>query len=293
MVDNGSTDGTGELLDGFGDPRLVRVRNEVSLGPTGGRNCGIDRARGRWISLLDDDDLWSPDKLAAQVEALRSSGRTWAYSGVVYIGPDGSLVAGSPPPTAERAMRLLPRRYSVPGGVSGVMWQRGVLDEGGRLDPGLVYATDWDLCLRLARTGPPAVVPAPHVAYRLHGVKVSRYAAGYEHEFDVIERKFADLRNGRPVCRAAHHRYLGGVLLRCGDRREAAASYVRAIAAGDGSSLLRLASVALPRRLREPVVRWFRSAPGYLREARAWLPAAAHGAPGRAARSRRRRLASP
>ena len=279
VVDNGSTDGTSAVLDDFDDPRLVRVRNEVSLGPTGGRNCGIDRARGRWVSVLDDDDMWSPDKLAAQVDALQRSGRTWAFSGVVFIGRAGNVLAGAPPPDADRVMRTLPHLYSVPGGASSVIWERGALDQGGRLDPGLFYTIDWDLCLRLARTGPPAVVSAPHVAYRLHGANMSRFAASFEHEFDIIEEKFGDLRNGRPVWRAAHHRYLGGVLLRGGERRAAAACYVRAVAAGDWSSLLRLVSVVLPNSVSERAVRWFRSEQRYLREARTWVPSRAHRRP--------------
>ena len=275
VVDNGSTDGTSELLDELDDSRLIRIRKEVSLGPTGGRNLGIDHARGRWVSLLDDDDMWAPDKLGAQVEALESSGRTWGFSGVVYIGPDGTLLAGVPPPDANRVMRTLPRQYTVPGGVSSVIWERGVPGQGGRLDPDLVYTSDWDLCLRLARTGPPAVVFAPHVAYRLHGANVSRHADSFAHEFDIIERRFADLRNGRPVWRAAHHRYLGGVLLRDGERRAAATCFARAVAAGDGSSLLRLASVVLPRRITEWAIRLVRGNPRYLREARVWVPSPA------------------
>ena len=90
-----------------------------------------------------------------------------------------------------------------------MIWQRGVLDEGGRLDPQLVYTTDWDLWLRLARTGQPAVVPHPHVAYRLHGNNVSSQAAAFAHEFNIIEQRITDLRHGRPVLRAENHRYLG------------------------------------------------------------------------------------
>lgn len=131
VVDIGSTDGTSAVLDEIDDPRLIRFRNDVSLGLTGGRNCAIDRARGHWISLLDDDDVWAPSTLEAQVAALRRSGRTWAFSGVVYIGSDGTLLAGVPPLGADRTMKEVPRRYSVPGGASNVMWQREVL-EGGR-----------------------------------------------------------------------------------------------------------------------------------------------------------------
>ncbi|KAF0675897.1 glycosyltransferase family 2 protein [Profundibacterium mesophilum] len=56
----------------IGDPRLRIVRPGAHVGNAEARNCGIRAARGTWIALLDDDDLWLEGKLAAQIEAARS-----------------------------------------------------------------------------------------------------------------------------------------------------------------------------------------------------------------------------
>jgi glycosyltransferase involved in cell wall biosynthesis len=271
VVDNGSSDGTSELLSRLRDPRLRVLRNDTSRGPTGGRNTGLAAARGTWVGIVDDDDLWSPDKLLDQVLALEASGRSWSYVGCVYVDAESRLVGGRPPPLPDEAMATLPVRYVIPGGLSGMVWRREALDLFGCLDEELVYATDWDLSLRLARLGPPAVVARPHVAWRLHGAQVSQHVDRFEHEFDVIAEKHADLRAGRPVIRWAHHRFAGQMNLLAGHRRAAIASYLRAVRHGDLSSLGRLALVAMPSRGRRAIVRRVRGDRSYLAEAEGWL----------------------
>jgi glycosyltransferase involved in cell wall biosynthesis len=65
IVDNGSTDGTKQkLLERYTDPRIVYHYQMGTGSPAGPRNKGIDLSKGNWISFLDSDDLWYPDKLA-------------------------------------------------------------------------------------------------------------------------------------------------------------------------------------------------------------------------------------
>jgi glycosyltransferase involved in cell wall biosynthesis len=51
------------------DPRLRLVRREENGGPPAARNTGIDAAVGRYVAFLDDDDVWTPDRLAGAREA--------------------------------------------------------------------------------------------------------------------------------------------------------------------------------------------------------------------------------
>lgn len=68
-VDDGSTDGTAEVLEKFGDRvRLIRQKNR---GVSGARNTGVKAARGEWIAFLDSDDRWHPEKLERQLNALQ------------------------------------------------------------------------------------------------------------------------------------------------------------------------------------------------------------------------------
>ncbi|HZF01834.1 MAG TPA: glycosyltransferase [Methylomirabilota bacterium] len=67
-VDDGSTDGTAEVLEKFGDQiRLLRQKNR---GVSAARNAGIRAARGKWIAFLDSDDRWFPEKLDRQLAAM-------------------------------------------------------------------------------------------------------------------------------------------------------------------------------------------------------------------------------
>ena len=271
VVDNGSTDETAKMLAGWDDERLRVIRNEESLGSIGGRNSGLRAARGRWVGILDDDDLWAPGKLRAQLDAAAATGRHWSYVGCVHIDGDDRILGGRPPPTAEAAMAALPTHFVLPGGMSNMIWQRDMLDDDGLLDSRLAWPADWDVSLRLARWGPPAVVARPLVAYRQHGSNLSRTSGRRRGELKVLEDKRADMAGGRPIDWGLQHRFVGSEELRAGARWAALCAYARGVAAGDLGSLLRATGVLLPdglqRRLRMTVL----SDREWVGEAEAWL----------------------
>jgi glycosyltransferase involved in cell wall biosynthesis len=86
VVDDGSTDGSGELALSLG---AVCVRQEqAGSGPA--RNAGAREARGEAIAFLDADDLWAPRKLELQVRALEDDAGLdgsfgWAQQ---FVSPD-------------------------------------------------------------------------------------------------------------------------------------------------------------------------------------------------------------
>jgi glycosyltransferase involved in cell wall biosynthesis len=65
IVDDGSNDGTAELLAGFTAPRCRVIRNEINVGVSAARNRGAAAAQGEFIVFLDDDDEFRPGTLAA------------------------------------------------------------------------------------------------------------------------------------------------------------------------------------------------------------------------------------
>lgn len=271
VVENGSTDGTAEYLRGLTDPRVRPVISAVPLGGTGARNAGLAVAKGEWVGLLDDDDLWAPDKVRAQLDALEASGRSWVYTGCVYLDAEGTIIGGRPPLPPEQVMQRLPQRYVVPGGTSSMVWRNGVLDSGGLLEPKLTYTVDWDLSLRLSRSGPPAAVTRPLVGYRQHGANMSVRARSYLSELNIISEKFADLRAGRPLDIAYQHRNAGSESLRDGARRQALSSYWHALRLGDLGALSRAAGLLLPQHSWPALRRRFLSDQAWLAEAENWL----------------------
>ena len=92
VMDDGSPDGTAERVERFA-PRVTLFRQE-NQGPSRARNELIRRARGKWIALLDADDLWHPSYLETQLVAVRR------YPEAVVVGtafrdlPEGQ---GRPP----------------------------------------------------------------------------------------------------------------------------------------------------------------------------------------------------
>ena len=61
---------TEEVMDGIKDPRVIYIQNESNLGGAGSRNRAIEMAKGEYIAFLDDDDMYLPDRLKVQVEAM-------------------------------------------------------------------------------------------------------------------------------------------------------------------------------------------------------------------------------
>jgi succinoglycan biosynthesis protein ExoO len=64
VVDDCSTDQTAALVAGLGDPRIVYLRQDRNGGPARARNVGLDRSRGRWVSILDADDRIQAHRLS-------------------------------------------------------------------------------------------------------------------------------------------------------------------------------------------------------------------------------------
>lgn len=74
IIDNGSTDNTEKkILDEFDDSRIRYFWQEGSGSPANPRNQGIIKSRGVWISFLDSDDKWYPEKLESVYDKIQVS----------------------------------------------------------------------------------------------------------------------------------------------------------------------------------------------------------------------------
>ncbi|HEV2314375.1 MAG TPA: glycosyltransferase family 2 protein [Candidatus Acidoferrales bacterium] len=70
VIDDGSTDNTAEVVKSFTDWRLRYIKKEQNAGCGAAYNTGIRAATGDYVSILDSDDLWKPDKLEREVRFL-------------------------------------------------------------------------------------------------------------------------------------------------------------------------------------------------------------------------------
>jgi glycosyltransferase involved in cell wall biosynthesis len=267
VVDDGSRDGTRAAVSALLDDRLRYLRHEQPQGVSAARNSGVGAATGTWVAFLDDDDLWAPRKLAAQLEL--AAGHGWAVSGAVCVNDELAVLSVEAPLPPQRIADEVERWNAVPAGASNVLVRAEVLRSVGPFDVRLRHMSDWDLWIRLARQGLPAVVPRPHVAYRMH-LASATVETGYDAAEPLAELAVIAARYGVPVDRAAVHRWIGWSARRAGRRAPAAAAYLRAVAAGDFVSLLRASAALVHPALSLSLLRRRREDP-WSSEAHAWL----------------------
>lgn len=269
VVDDGSSDDTAQVMASADDPRVRLLRHEEPRGVGAARNTGIAAARGAWVAPTDDDDLWAPDKLATQLAVAEAEGRGWVFSQAVQFLPGPTpWVVSRPRPPEEVAARL-PYDDVVPGGGSNVMFRRELADEFGGFDPALPLLGDWEMWMRLLRSGLPAVVPDHHVGYRLHTSNMSlTKAEQVDRELAIVDERHRDLRDGRPLDPSPVYRWLAVTYWRSGQRREERRMYLRALRAGDRSSAARALRTLVPvHQLRRRDVDWPEGAEAWLRDA--------------------------
>jgi glycosyltransferase involved in cell wall biosynthesis len=208
VIDEASTDDIAAMIRSIADDRVRLVRHAEPLGMSASRNHGIKEATGEWIAFLDDDDVWAPDKLLLQLQALRATGRSWCYTGAVNITGDHRILGGAPPRPLEGTADALRRANCVPGGCSSVIVSSDALPPEG-FDGGYRLCADWDLWIRLAATGPPACVAEPLVGYRVHAANSSIDNETFLAEVEIIEQRY-----GGPVDRVVAYRHAARVCLR-------------------------------------------------------------------------------
>src|ERR1035437_8677252 len=94
VVNNGSTDGTAEVIAGYGDS-IVAI-NETTPGVSAARNAGIRVARGEYIAFLDADDVWLPEKLARTVPLLENDPEcVLAYHDAIEVDNYGRVLTSA------------------------------------------------------------------------------------------------------------------------------------------------------------------------------------------------------
>ena len=84
VVDDGSTDGTVDVLKRYDDSR-IRYFHQDNQGVSAARNAGIGRCGGEMIALLDSDDEWLPTKLATQLGYMREHGYEISQTEEIWI----------------------------------------------------------------------------------------------------------------------------------------------------------------------------------------------------------------
>lgn len=214
VVDDGSTDGTADALAARYGNRIHYVR-QANAGVSAARNHGMALATGRFIALLDSDDLWMPEKTARQVAFLEAH-------------PDFGMVlcdvrrveADGTPIDVFRRRDVLPVDGWVLGDLlanpalapASAIFLREVVEDVGGFDESLRTAEDIDFHLRVARRWRIGVVEEVLVeAIRGHD-GLSAGSSTYDDYVRVVEHAVAGCEDVVPA--EVRHRALAATYVR-------------------------------------------------------------------------------
>jgi glycosyltransferase involved in cell wall biosynthesis len=237
VVDDGSTDATADVVADFG-AAVTYVRAERG-GVSKARNHGIRLARGELVAFLDHDDVWLPEKLERQVEALCA--QPDANLGLCAVE---MMDAGG---RTNRVMGLSQRRnlvmsmltydgIEIPSCSSAGLARREWLLSAGGFDNALSTCADWDLLLRSLLDGDLSYVDEPLVRYRVHDSNMSRNVGSIERDMRyAFAKAFGDprlpasVRVQRRHAYARMYRMLAGSYRDVGDRKALVRTFARAL----------------------------------------------------------------
>ncbi|NEQ65644.1 MAG: glycosyltransferase [Symploca sp. SIO2D2] len=180
IINDGSEDGTLEIIEPIQDPR-IKVLSYSNAGPNPSRNRGLVEAKGEYIAFIDADDLWTSDKLASQLQALQAHPQAAvAYSWTDYIDASGQFLRrGSHMSLTGDVLRHLLLMNFLESGSNPLIRQEALATVGG-FDESLTHGEEWDMWLRLAAQYQFVAVPSPQVFYRVYGHSSSTKIAQLE-----------------------------------------------------------------------------------------------------------------
>lgn len=175
VINDGSPDDTAELLVPLAATGRIRYLEQSNAGQANARNRGLNEARGEFVALLDDDDIWPADKLAWQVKRLRehpdvgavAGDRLW-WDGVSEL-PELAEETGPHLLTVETLFGGNP--IASPGQV---LVRRELIQRLGGFDPQIWGADDFDLWFRICRVAKYEMFDRIALLYRAHASNASR-----------------------------------------------------------------------------------------------------------------------
>jgi glycosyltransferase involved in cell wall biosynthesis len=197
IVDDGSTDDTGAILDRYAnDPRITVIR-QPNRGQAAAKNRGIAAAQGRYVGFCDADDAWLPDKLTRQVPCFDAAGRIGVvYGESLWIDAQGRPLPAIPMRrhSGRVTAELLVDNF-VPFPTA--LIRRDVLQEAGGFDETLSMAIDNDLWLRISIRHEFLHLPVPLAYYRIWPGQMSHRTG---ERLDNFFRIFANFLRDHPGC---------------------------------------------------------------------------------------------
>jgi glycosyltransferase involved in cell wall biosynthesis len=192
IIDDASSDGTKEILDNIKDSRIVRLTNSVNAGNYRSRNRGLEICKGKYICIMDADDISAPDRLEKQFLFMEENLH------FAIAGSDIKFISKGLTPLPSQRLRdeqeikvkLLCDNVCTH---SSLIIRKEILDKYKiRYNEDYYYSADYKLLVDISRVGHITNIPEFLLFYRLHNKQITS-TMGYEQKIYRNQIQIAQL----------------------------------------------------------------------------------------------------
>lgn len=231
IADDCSTDNTEQMVSGIDDERIKYIKLESNKGPAGARNEAIKTAKGQYITLLDSDDEYLPQKLEHQINMFRDLPKD---VGVVYCGyfivyePD--TIHGQVTPRFKGDIFGTLLRHNCMGSPTPLI-RKECFDTCGLFDDSLPSYDDWDMWIRISDKYKFEFVDEPLAKVYTHGDQTSTNIDTTIKMRELLFDKYKKLILRNPETTSYLFQRLGFLYFLKNDRYKSVRYYIKSIAA--------------------------------------------------------------
>ncbi len=172
VINNGSTDDTAQVISEYvqKDSRISSVFQKRSI-LSRVRALGSRLAKGEYVTYLDDDDYYFPNKLDVQVEFLdKHKDIALVYSYLDLVDENQKIIRVLPEKPAANYLELI---HGNAIQLSSALFRRKCFNQIGSFNTSLDSCDDYEFCLRLTKNFPIAFLPVNVGIYRWHSQNMS------------------------------------------------------------------------------------------------------------------------
>tara|TARA_Y100000591_G_scaffold247033_1_gene218094 strand:- start:1752 stop:2669 length:918 start_codon:yes stop_codon:yes gene_type:complete len=200
IIDDASTDNSREIIDGYKNryPDIIKVLyNEKNLGISRTRNKALEICSGDFVTFLDADDYFYPQKLEFESNLLKNKNVDVVYSNFNYVNENNKVLGrfssdGDTPAQGNIFRQTISKKYDVSSGNNYIyeMFYKACINEVGNYDEKIKIWEDWDLRIRMSKIFNYAYCSKINSVYRKldKGLHKSSYRMHYKEKLKIIKK---------------------------------------------------------------------------------------------------------